>query len=55
MCEQLGVITALINYNLRLKSLVHCVNVANAKALVYGKGLAEGKERQSFLKNLGLI
>lgn len=29
-------VTSLVNYNIRLKGLEHCVNVANAKAVIYG-------------------
>ncbi|KAG7208409.1 hypothetical protein KM043_014641 [Ampulex compressa] len=32
---KLGVITALINTNLRLQSLVHCINVAKVKSIIY--------------------
>ena len=33
---QLGVITALINHNLRDKSLAHCINIAESKAVIFG-------------------
>ncbi|XP_057700210.1 long-chain fatty acid transport protein 1-like isoform X2 [Corythoichthys intestinalis] len=36
-----GVEAALINYNLRLKSLQHCVSVSGARALVFGSELTE--------------
>ncbi|XP_017062001.1 long-chain fatty acid transport protein 1 isoform X1 [Drosophila ficusphila] len=39
--SQLGVITALINSNLRGESLLHCVNVANAKAIIVGSELLD--------------
>ncbi|XP_068146680.1 LOW QUALITY PROTEIN: long-chain fatty acid transport protein 4 [Drosophila tropicalis] len=44
--SQLGVITALINSNLRGESLLHSIRVANAKALIVGSELA------SILQNL---
>ena len=33
----LGVITSLINYNLRGDSLIHCIRVANAKAIIFSE------------------
>ncbi|XP_022229909.2 long-chain fatty acid transport protein 1 isoform X1 [Drosophila obscura] len=39
--SQLGVITALINSNLRGESLLHSVKVANAKAFVFGSELMD--------------
>ncbi|CAG7784899.1 unnamed protein product [Allacma fusca] len=38
--SKIGVITALINYNLRLRPLLHCVQVAKAKGIIYGKDFA---------------
>ena len=38
--SKLGVITALVNTNLRLKSLKHCITVAESKAVIYGSNLA---------------
>jgi len=32
---KIGVITSLINFNLRLDSLLHCFTVSNAKALIF--------------------
>uniref|UniRef100_A0A8C5H0B4 long-chain-fatty-acid--CoA ligase n=1 Tax=Gouania willdenowi TaxID=441366 RepID=A0A8C5H0B4_GOUWI len=37
-----GVEAALINHNLRLHSLLHCVNVSGARAMVFGAEKAEG-------------
>lgn len=34
--SKLGVITALINTNLRLDSLWHCISVANVRAIIFG-------------------
>lgn len=38
--SKLGVITALINTNLRLNSLRHCTSVADAKAIIFGSDLS---------------
>lgn len=38
--SKLGVITALINTNLRLDSLWYCISVANAKAIIFGSNLS---------------
>lgn len=40
---KLGVITALINTNLRLQQLIHCISVADSKAIIYSKDLSSGK------------
>uniref|UniRef100_A0A8C4NZG0 long-chain-fatty-acid--CoA ligase n=1 Tax=Dicentrarchus labrax TaxID=13489 RepID=A0A8C4NZG0_DICLA len=40
---KIGVEAALINFNLRLEALVHCVNISNAKAVVFGSELNDGK------------
>lgn len=37
-----GVEAAFINNNLRLDSLLHCVKVSGARALVFGTELTEG-------------
>jgi acyl-CoA synthetase (AMP-forming)/AMP-acid ligase II len=41
---KIGVITALINTNLRMQSLVHCLTIAKVKAIIYADELAFGKE-----------
>uniref|UniRef100_A0A668AFC3 Arachidonate--CoA ligase n=1 Tax=Myripristis murdjan TaxID=586833 RepID=A0A668AFC3_9TELE len=47
---KIGVEAALINFNLRLEALVHCVTISNAKAVVFGSELTDGKkERDSVL------
>lgn len=38
---KMGVEAALINFNLRLEALVHCVNISNAKAVVFGSELSD--------------
>lgn len=40
---KIGVEAALINFNLRLEALVHCITISNAKALVFGSELSDGK------------
>ncbi|XP_074653817.1 long-chain fatty acid transport protein 4-like [Tubulanus polymorphus] len=39
--SKIGVIPALLNYNLKSDSLMHCINAADAKAVVYGSDLGE--------------
>jgi solute carrier family 27 (fatty acid transporter), member 1/4 len=41
--SKIGVISALINTNLKTKSLVHCISVAKAKAVIYDIELKSGK------------
>ena len=38
--SKLGVITALINTNLRLDSLWHCISAADARAIIFGTDLS---------------
>ncbi|KAJ8286599.1 hypothetical protein GJAV_G00041000 [Gymnothorax javanicus] len=38
---KIGVEAALINFNLRLDALVHCVTISNAKAVVFGSELTD--------------
>lgn len=40
---KIGVEAALINFNLRLEALVHCVTISNAKAVMFGSELNDGK------------
>uniref|UniRef100_A0A672J5H3 Very long-chain fatty acid transport protein n=1 Tax=Salarias fasciatus TaxID=181472 RepID=A0A672J5H3_SALFA len=40
---KIGVEAALINFNLRLEALVHCVIISNAKAVIFGSELTDGK------------
>jgi acyl-CoA synthetase (AMP-forming)/AMP-acid ligase II len=39
---KIGVVTALINFNLRLETFAHCVNVAGAKSVIFGAELTDG-------------
>ncbi|KAF5886999.1 long-chain fatty acid transport protein 4, partial [Clarias magur] len=38
---KIGIEAALINFNLRLEALVHCVHISNAKAVVFGSELTD--------------
>lgn len=40
---KIGVEAALINFNLRLEALVHCVAISNAKAVMFGSELNDGE------------
>uniref|UniRef100_A0A7N6F9M0 Very long-chain fatty acid transport protein n=1 Tax=Anabas testudineus TaxID=64144 RepID=A0A7N6F9M0_ANATE len=40
---KIGVEAALINFNLRLEALVHCVTISNAKAVVFGSELIDDR------------
>ena len=40
--SKVGCVAALINFNLKMESLAHCVNVSDAKALVLSVELSEG-------------
>lgn len=50
---KIGVMPALINTNLRLKSLEHCINIVNSKAVIFDGELSEGqyKGSKSFFLN----
>lgn len=41
---KVGAVSALINSNLRHKPLLHCIQVAKAKALVFSNHLANGEK-----------
>ena len=43
---KIGVTVALINYNLRSKSLVHTLTIGECRAVIYGLELESGKEIQ---------
>ena len=40
---KIGVVPALINFNLKMKTLAHCISVSEARALIYGSELSEGR------------
>ena len=39
---KIGVVSALINFNLRLDTFAHCVRISGAKGLIFGAELTEG-------------
>lgn len=41
--SKVGIVTALINYNQRMVSLLHSIKVANCTSLIYGAELSSGK------------
>ena len=43
--SKLGVITALINTNLRVDSLFHCISVASVRAVIFGSDLSGNNEK----------
>lgn len=51
---KIGVEAALINFNLRLEALVHCINISNAKAVVFGSELTEGTEVVEVMEVVGV-
>ena len=46
---KIGVVSSLINFNLRLDSLIHCITACNAKALIFSTELT-GKLLRPMLK-----
>ena len=40
--SKIGVVGALVNFNLRTKSLAHCIQAAEAKAVIFSSELTEG-------------
>ena len=42
-CTKVGVVPALINFNLRGKSLLHSISAVSATAVIFGDNLAEGR------------
>uniref|UniRef100_A0A7N6AT58 Very long-chain fatty acid transport protein n=1 Tax=Anabas testudineus TaxID=64144 RepID=A0A7N6AT58_ANATE len=50
---KVGVEAALINFNLRHDSLVHCIGVSGSQAIVFGAELADGKIVAEHLSRLG--
>lgn len=45
--SKIGVVPALINYNLRLESLVHCLEAAGVRSLLYGLELQDAVDEAS--------
>uniref|UniRef100_A0A665X0F9 Very long-chain fatty acid transport protein n=1 Tax=Echeneis naucrates TaxID=173247 RepID=A0A665X0F9_ECHNA len=50
---KIGVEAALINFNLRLEALVHCVTISSAKAVVFGSELTDGENRLFYIYTSG--
>lgn len=48
--SRIGVITALINTNLRRQTLLHSVNISNCRGLIYASEFADG-EYYMYLKD----
>lgn len=44
-----GVEAALVNYNLRRRSLLHCIGESGAQAVVFGLEMTEGKKVMGLL------
>lgn len=40
--SKIGVVPALINFNLRFEPLAHCISISESKALVFGGEMSEG-------------
>ena len=45
---KVGIVTALINYNLRDKPLMHSIQIVDAKAIIFGMDFANGKHSYIF-------
>ena len=43
---KVGVVASLINFNLRNESLAHCIDVCDAKAVIYGSEMAQGRQME---------
>ena len=43
-CTKIGVVPALINFNLRGKSLMHSIAAVSASAVIFGSELASGEQ-----------
>ena len=50
---KVGVEAALINFNLRRDSLLHCLGVSGSRAIVFGSELADGKTFSAVLHSCG--
>ena len=51
-CTKIGVVPALINFNLRGKSLMHSINAVSASAVIFGTELTPGKKK---LKKISIL
>ena len=52
--SKIGVIGALVNFNLRTTPLAHCIKAADAKAVIFSHELTEGKYLLSKLVLIGV-
>ena len=41
--SKIGVVSALINHNQKLQALIHAIQIANSKAIIYGPEFSSGK------------
>ena len=47
--SKIGVISTLINTNLRHQPLAHCINVSNSKAIVYSASLEDCEHYENII------
>jgi len=40
---KIGVVSALMNFNLREEALTHCITISAAKSLIFGSELTQGQ------------
>jgi solute carrier family 27 fatty acid transporter 1/4 len=52
---KIGVIPALINFNLRQQALIHTIKVADCKGAIYGLEIESGCHKSCFLYYLKVI
>lgn len=45
---KIGLVTALLNYNLRDKQLLHSIKTADTKAVIFGSNFKDGKHNQFY-------
>ncbi|CAL8072558.1 unnamed protein product [Orchesella dallaii] len=50
--NKIGVTAALVNYNLRLQSLLHCIETVKAKAVIFGIELTSAMQEITEVENL---
>jgi solute carrier family 27 fatty acid transporter 1/4 len=51
---KIGVISALVNFNLRKESLAHCISIVNAKGLVYSSDSTIAGNNQYLSNNVSI-
>lgn len=52
---KIGVIPALINFNLRKDSLIHTIKVADCKGIIYGQELEEGTKTSQNTSKMSFV